>query len=516
MGPFSFIKIQLLSAIGVRVSKKKKGNKEKKLKATSPVLNDLPTERIRALGDHLSNISSYADVGNAFMAMDLLKKEVDPILKSKGLGGSTFVDKTFNMFGVNDPFGYSPQGSTLKNIFPNPFGIFAYLADNYAPVRMCRNEYKKELKSDGFYLVGNEAKFASTLKTLKSLDMEKLFLRMCDHLLMYGNFWIWPIKNLLGGIAEFKLLDPQFLRPIMSNHRREIIGWEYEIGIGYIIFGLDDLIHGVQDPSMASPQLGSPRLGSLLVDIEADMQASMFNNTVFQKGGLIGIAILMDVSKNPNNVPGSGGPNNLANVMEAKLNSNKAGARAGYGYGVFEGVHKIEKLHDLAAMDGAFRNTKGDAKRDVAIVMGVPPSRVGVMLNTAGVYSPIGLEDMSALQWDKSVNELIAEVHETANDILLPMVKILDVQVKHHKRNHSGTRAATQAVLDLSQIDGVVSVDEARTIWLKRPPIGGTQGSAPLRRIPNVSVTSETLPAEEPIRLPAEEQQQIIRSEDDY
>lgn len=485
---------------------KKKDKAEKKaLKTAASTLTDLPTERIKALGNHLSNIASYADVGSAFMAMDALKKEVEPILQSKGLAGLQAIDKSFNMFGVNDPFGYSPQGSTFKRLFPNPFGIFAYLADNYAPFRMCRLEYKKEIKSDGFYLGGNENKFKPALLALKEQGMEKLIQRMCDHLMVYGNFWIWPIKNLLGGIKEFRLLEPQFLRPIMHNQRREVVGWEYDLGIGFIRFGINDLIQGVQDPSMTCPQIGSPRLGALLVDIEADIQASMFNNTVFQKGGLIGIAIMME-PPNANTVPGQGGVNNYANIMEAKLNSNKSGARAGYGYGVFEGKNiKVEKLHDLKTMDGAFHGTNERVKKDVAILLGVPCSRVGVMLNTAGVYNAIGLEDGAILQWDKSVNEVIAEALEVVNEQMLPLLKITDVFMKHHKRYNAMTRTATQSMLDLAQIDGVMSIDEGRVQFLKRPPLGGPAGAMPLRRIPNVSATSEGVPAVRPVPIPAEE-----------
>lgn len=487
--------------------KKKKDKKEKKLKALAQPFNTETTEKIKSLGRYLSDVSSYSDVGMAFRALDMLKSEVEPVLQSKGIAGLQSIDKnTFNMFGVNDPFGYKPQGSTFYSMFPNPFGIYAYLADNYAPIRICRNEYKKEIISDGFYLVGDKAKFDSTMETLKNYEIEKLIVRMCDHLNVYGNFWIWPIKNLLGGIKEFRLLEPQFLRPIMANNRREIIGWEYEIGMGFIRFGMDDLIQGIQDPSMACAQLGSPRLGALLVDIEADIQASMFNNTVFQKGGLIGIAIMMD-PPNKGSVPGAGGANNYAALMEAKLNANKAGARSGYGYGVFEGPNiKVEKLHDLKTMDGAFRSTNERVKKDVALLMGVPVARVGVMLNTSGVYSPVGLEDAAQLQWDKSVSEVVADAHKTANEKLLPLLKITDVYIKQHKRYNALTRTATQSILDLSQVDSLMSIDEARVQILKRPPLGGKEGAMPLRRIPNVSATSETVPTVRPVPIPAEEQ----------
>lgn len=480
-----------------RLSKKSKKDKpSKKLKAVTSL--DPTTERIQALGNYLSNISSYSDVGSAFTAMDMLKKEI---------GSSALLDKAggFNTFGVQDPFGYSPQGSSFRNLFPNPFGIFAYLADKYAPVRMCRVKYKKEIKSDGTYLVGDENAFKSTLEIIKKYDLNDLIQRMCDHSMTFGNYWIWPIKTLLGGIKEFRLLEPQFISPIMDNKSRTIIGWAYDTGWGYLRFRLDELIHGIQDPSMACPQLGSPRLGSLLVDIEADIAASMFNNTVFQKGGLVGIAILMDPSKS-NPVPGAGGVNNFAALMEAKLNSNKAGARGGYGYAVLEGAKDVKRLNDLEKLDGAFKGTNQRVKKDVALLMGCSPADVGETLNTAGVYSALGLEDSAALQWDKSVNEVVAEALETVNENLLPLLKVLNVRMAHHKRYNALTRTATQSLLDLSQIDGIMSIDEGRVEFLKRPAFGGIAGAMPLRRIPNVSATAEGIPAVSPVPIPAEEQ----------
>lgn len=491
------------------MAKKKKKNKEKKKKLNKvsvlgpESVTDLHVEKIQYLANQLTNVTTYKDIGNSFFALDQLKKEIGPVLAEKGSEYLYQVDKSFGMFGVTDLFGYRPQGTQFWNLFPNPFGIFGYLAENYWPVQVCRFAYFREILSDGYYKVGNAANFDKAQRIMDSFGISDLRPILADYLKIFGNFWLWPKNNLLGGLKDLKILLPHYLRPLMTPDGQKIMGWEYQVGFGTVQFGINEILHQVYRRSMRHYDIGNPILGSLLVDIEADIQGSMYNNMVMQKGGLYGLAVLMDNPKGPT-VPGVNGLT-MARQVEAELRANHSGARSGFETIVLSGAKDVKSLGSLKDMDGAFHKTSDKVAKQVAHVLGVPHEELGIVTNANQQYHAARLQDYNAVLFDKAIEEVVSVVDKFINTRLLPLMGITDVQIRACKRYNSLTRTATQSLLDLASIENFMSHDQALVEILKLPPKGGKDGSQPLRKLPNISVTSEDVPPAKPIALPADE-----------
>lgn len=470
----------------------------KKLKRAD--ITDIPIEKVKFLADRLTNITSYKDIGDTFYAFDQLKKELQPVLETKGSGYIYEVDKSFGLFGVTDLFGFRPQGTTFWNIFPNPFGIFGYLAENYWPVQVCRFAYYREILSDGWYLVGDSDKVEKAKKLLHTFNITELRAMLADYLKIYGNFWIWPKNNLLGGLKDLKVLLPHYLRPLLTPDGRKIIGWEYQIGFSTMIFKRDEILHQVYRRSMRHYDIGNPPLGSCLIGIEAAIQGEMFNNMVMQKGGLYGLAVLLESPKGPT-VPGVNGLT-MARQVEAELRANHSGARAGYETIVLSGASDVKQLSPLKDMDGAFHKISEQVAKNVAHVMGVPHEELGIVSNAQQQYHAAKLYDAQAKNFDKSIEEVVSIVDKFLNEQLFPLMGIKDVQIRAKKRYNSLTRTVSQTILDFGQIDGFMSIDEARVGIAELPPLGGKEGKRPLRKLPNISVSSEELPPEKPLPPP--------------
>lgn len=447
-----------------------KKSKKKDKKKKNPSLDNPQVKKIRFIAGRLQRATTYQDVGHAFHMLRELESEVGPIATTKEFNEAS--NKMFGTVGVTDMWGYRPQGSTFASLFPNPFHIYGFLAENHWAILDCRNAYWREILSDGYRLEGNKANMAKAKQVCKFLKMKQFRAQLADHAKTYGNFWVRPTKSGMRGIKKVEILLPPYLRPIPTVDGQHVKFWQYQRGTIYETYKRDELLYAQFRPSMRQYDLGNPPLGAVLVDIEADMAATMYNNMVFQKGGLIGLAILLD--------NGAGAPNSrranksaYAEYLQAELNANNSGARTGYQSVVFENTKSVEKLNDLNSLDGAFHKTSDKTAKQIAHVMGVPHEMIGIITNANQQYHPSSMMDYSAKQFDKSIAELMDVVDTFINTKIFPMFGIMDVRVKATPRYNSVTRVAAQAGTDLGGLYGVLSVNEYRTEFLGRPPIEG-------------------------------------------
>lgn len=487
----------------------KKEKKSKKDKEAPP--HEIPVDKLQYIVRRLNNIASYQDVGHCFMLLDELKKELQPVLESKGVFES-LTNKSFGFVGVTDLFGWRPNGTQFWNLFPNPFGIFAYLAENHWAIQDCRACYRREILDDGFRFVGNKKNFAKAKRAARALNLNRFRAEIADHFLIYGACWLNPQRNGLGGIKKFTPLLPQYIKPIPSSDGQRIVGWQYQQGSVVINYTRDQLMYGKFRPSHRHYDLSSPALGSVLVDIEADLQASMYNNVVFQKGGLLGMAVLLE--KGPTHVGNS--LSKYAQQLQAELSANHAGARAGFEAVVFENTKDVKVLNDLASLDGAFHKTSDKVAKQIAHVLGVPHEFIGIITNSNQQYHAARLTDYDAAQFDKSIGELMDAVDYFINTQVLPKVGITDVKIQATRRYNSLARTATQSGLDIGSLYGVMSVNEYRTEILKLPPIEG--GDIMLQKLPTTAPTSTEgapMPYLIPPPMPSLDEDDVIDETDD-
>lgn len=494
------------------MAKKKKKKKEKQLQEEKQLQVEVvatpegkAAERIQSLATQLSSLATYKDPARVFSLTKQFRSDVAAFTDKylKGNDNLEQVNKYFGMFGLGDLFGFRPQGTNFWQLFPNPFGIFAYLAENHWAVWCCREEFTREIASDGYYFVGNEANFKKAQKVMHEFELEEKRIEWADHCKTYGNFWVWPKFTKMGALKELKTLLPQYLEPRFSADGQRVIQWCYYVGFVSYLFDADQLWHEVYRKSMRHYDLGNPPLATLLTDLEADIQASMYNNMVFQKGGLIGLAILMEAN-NKNGIPGTN-TMQLGRQIEDELRANHSGARAGYDTIVLSGAKDIKQLNKLADMDGAFHKGSDKCSKQVAHVMGVPHERLGIVTNSSEQYHAASLEDQAALRFDQSIYQVIRVPDKFINTKIFPACGINDVQIRARERYNAFTEKMAIAIAHLGKLDGLMSVDEARVDIMHLPPLGGKEGKMPLRVIPNVTATIEGLPPIKPISVPVTE-----------
>lgn len=386
--------------------------------------------------------------------------------------------KAFNIMSGQDAVGYEPAGSMLRRLYPNPFAVYAFLGDNYWAAVRSRREVRVEVEKDGIILNSLERTAQRKVKlvynVLKELDLLNLRVGVIDHLNLFGNAWLKPIKNPQGGILKYELLLPEHIVPIWDNNKETILGWEYTIGAKRELFAYADLVH-LKTYSARTQWLGSPGLCSVVVDMEASMFASLFNNTVFQKGGMIGsIVSLKNVE--PNTLINEKSFSLLADAVQSKFERRYGGVRGAGQIIISPYVDKVHPLMKLGEMDASFQALTVMTDRKVAQLLCCAPEKIGIPMTSQ--YQDKGLvADRIAESFDNNVLYLSGIFDNWVNvDIIADKMNFKDVNIQSGGAYKAQSVAAGQYGVHLAATGGVITRDEYRVDVLKKEPFGGDIG----------------------------------------
>lgn len=468
--------------------KKEKGaSKEKKLKkrlVTPPsfaqsigVSDPLQGAKLNTLFNSLTNISTYKDIGEASMLAQEFQKELGEQFIQKDLIGTGW-----SYYGVPDIFGFRGFSSQFNAVFGNVFGVFAWISENYWPVLDCMNILSREILADGYRLEGGTKEEQEKAKQVcAKLNMKRLRVQIAQHLKCYGNVFFRPIRNGLKGIKDLKPILPAYIRPIPTYDGQYIQSWQVQYGAYYRVFDKDELIYTQFRPSARNYDIGSPPLGAVLVDIEADVSASDFSCALMQKGGLYGIAVLLEGAAQGQSR--GKGPSAYAQYLQAALTSNHSGNRSAYETVVFENAKDVKVMNKLSELDSPFQRQGDMSAKKTAHALGIPHEMIGIITNANQQYHPSSMLDYSMKQLDKTIAEVLDITDTLVTTKIFPMFGVKNVRLVASPRYNSVTRVATQAGVDLGSLYNVISVDEYREEFLGRPPLPDGKGQIALQKI---------------------------------
>ena len=462
---------------GAKLSKKE-AKKLKKQSVQAPVsfarsigiADPLKAGTIDGLLASLSNVETYKDPGASSFVLNQLQKELD---------GAEYIGKDYmgggagpwSMLGVPDVFGFKGFSSQFNNIFGGSvYAPFAWISENYSYMVDCLNIFEREILNDSYLLEGGtkqEQNYAR--KVFAQLNMKRLRCDIAKSYKTYGGVWFEPIRNGLKGIKKLKPILPSYIRPIPTFDGQNIKQWQVQKGPYYKLYGRDDLLHGIYHRSAKNYDIGVPPLGAVLVDIESDIAASDFGCAMMQKGGLFGVAVLLESQQGARGK----GPSAYAQYLQAALQSNHSGNRSAYETVVFENAKDVKVMNKLTDMVQPFQNAGDTSGKRTAHVQGIPHEMLGIITNANQQYHPSSLLDYSMKQLDKTIAELLDAVDTFINNVLLPLLGIKNVRIVASPRYNSVTATAAQALANLAKIQDFCSINEGRTLFVGLPAIEG-------------------------------------------
>jgi phage portal protein BeeE len=381
--------------------------------------------------------------------------------------------------GNGNVFGYTPASAKMWNHFANPMEVFSFLYDNWWAFKVSVDLIETEVESGGFVLKAakgrSEERILSVYKQLKELELDTQFVQGVVHSVKYGNHYLLPHTSLANKemLVKLETLAPNRLIPIFDTRTGKVIGHEYWEGSVKRTFSVEQLIH-THLSSGQEIQIGTPPILPAVLDIEAALYASMLNNTIFQKGGILGAILALEEPKSDDGISMQQSKDWIELIQE-KINA-EAGARGGHGMMVIPGKAELHKLADPGSIDSNWNHGKDFAAKITAELCGVPPEKLGLVRSSALQYSPALVEDSVNAQLDATINRLTRKFATVFNrEILEKRLGIYDVKIQPIRRTGAKTKTATEALSNLAN-GGWITRNEGRVGWLDMEALPGKEG----------------------------------------
>ncbi len=440
----------------------------------------------------------YTDVMDAFRNQARLESTIDRAVSSalakKGTpaGG---ISKGFPLINSSTSIlGYEPAGSVLRKLYPNPFAVYSFIGNNHWATLLARSRFRCDVARDGWVLVAPEGVSKKLIKkayvALNDLYVDDLLLNGSDMLNVYGNVWLDRDRNLLGGLRGIQILLPEKILPILDTYGDYVLGWEYIIGNKRFYFNLGEIDH-LKTYNLRSLQLGNPQLTSVVVDVEADLYASIYANMMFQKGGLVrAIVSLGDTASQTD----SGDVHALnpevqlhfsqqVYEMFARQYSGVRGANQLTFLPNVKGVYPITNPKDL---EGPYKETSDRTAIKVSQLLGVSPRRVGIHTTTQ-YENKQAVEDSEQLADDNWRYYITNIMFNYINSIVMRNYLEIDgVQMKYSGEYSSICLSAAEFGANIAQMScNSITVDEFRTRILHWEALGGPDGAEFIGNVAN-------------------------------
>lgn len=373
-------------------------------------------------------------------------------------------------------FGTRPQGSKIWTFFPNPFGVFAYVAEQYWAVTRCINLVRETVEADGFALKADEGVSEETLigyyKQLRELDIETLWVEFIAHSMLFNNFFALPhIGKRSRKLKKYEILYPPRLSPKFNNSTYEIEQYEYRIGKIRRYYSVDEVDHAM-GASMFGKELGPPSLLSCITEIETALMTMSFNNNMLQKGFLISKLVSLKSEEGGDFNPSKN--SDWREEVQMSLDSLHSGTKAGQGPLALTGVDGVYDITDPGAVELNFRESRPELDKRICNSLGIPSEKIGIPRSTTAQYQPSLVENVVNAQYDQTINSFTMKAARFFNKYLLQKhLGIYDAKLVPAGRYGAITLAAAQTVKELSQGGPLTTVNEARTTilgWAPLPP----------------------------------------------
>lgn len=444
------------------------------------ILSSLPPYQRKEIINALEkqyDTSLYADPFQATKNIRALENGLDNALNNSTKGFPLINSSTSIL-------GYEPAGSTLRKLYPNPFAVYSFIGNNHWATLLARAAVREEIARDGYVLVAPEGSSKKKLKLVQTmlddLYIDDFRLNASDMLNVYGNVWIDRDRNMLGGLRGIQILLPEKILPILDTYGDYVLGWEYIIGNKRFYFNLGEIDH-LKTYNLRSMQLGNPSLAPVVVDVEADLYASIYANMMFQKGGLVRAIVSLGDSKDSPEDVSSLNENvglHFAQKIYELFARQYSGVRGANQLTFLPNVKNVHPITNPKDLEGPYKETSDRTAMKVCQLLGIPPRRVGIH-TTSQYENKSAVEDAEALASDNHRYYIMNIVDNYINNTLIKnYLGIEDVELVFSGEYSSTSKNAAEFGFYMSQIGSdIITVDEFRTRILHWEAIGGAEGA---------------------------------------
>jgi hypothetical protein len=396
------------------------------------------------------------------------------------------VEKSFpssTTLSPRDLMGFQQAGSVLRRLYPNPFQVAAFVSENYWAAWKSRRELWKEVDRDGFVLKSeskqNPKRLREALDYLDNLstngrDAKYFINKIRDTIATFGNMVAYPERK--KGQDKLFLFVMENLQPVINREKDEIVRWEYYLQHGQSSFSPDQVDH-VYTYSCRTNVMGTPALSPVIVDVEAAMHSSIYQNTVMQKGGMMRGLLALRSLNSEKQVVNDKSYMDLAEQLTKFYDRRFGGVRGAGQLAVAPFLEKFYDLNKVGEMDMAYKNLNEIIGIRTATMFGVNPERIGLSRgsqykNEAEVFDSISLSFDNEMYYTSGLtfDYLNKKLAEAGFD---------GIYLSARGEFGAISKAAAMFALAIAQTKTkIITVNEFRTRVMRWESLDGPEGDA--------------------------------------
>lgn len=393
--------------------------------------------------------------------------------------GGNLNNKSYLMISGRETPGYAQAGSILRKMYPNEFLLHAFLAEAYWASVKSRKELWVETDRDSYTLIASPSVPKKTIKqiynTLEQLKVPFYRNKFRDSLLVFGNVVLVNKRNKFGGLLEFNPLLMEKVEARYDRNADQITGWDYTVGQKRFFIPYDNADH-LKVYNARSNVIGTPCTNSIIVDIEAALQAAIYNNNLMQKGGLLKVLIGM---KEPalGNIVNDKVQLNLAEEFQKWAERRFGGVRSAGQMAFIPMLDSVHILNKISEMDAAWTKLDDKTASKTSLLYGLYPERIGLARTTQYENKVLVTNDL-ALSLDNNnyyVQNIVDEY--ITRTVILEGMGIDNVKIQASGDFSAISKTAADTGLAIAQMGvDAVTVDEWRVEYMHVDPLGGELG----------------------------------------
>lgn len=376
--------------------------------------------------------------------------------------------------------GYSPGGSILKKIYPMEFALHCFINEAYWAAAKSRRELWVEMHRDDYILAASDSVPKKTIKlingVLEDLNVRYMRNKLRDNLLINGNCLLQNKRNRFGGLLELNPLLMERVEPAYDRSGEVLVGWHYWSN-GRPNFLPYDQVDHIKTYNARSNVLGMPALASCIVDVEASLQAAIYNNNVMQKGGLLSVVFRLKSGQDSGVPIADKLQLNLADEFTKWLERRFGGIRNSGQMAFIPMIEGVDILNKIGEMDSAWSNLDESTAIKVCGLLGLFPERIG-LTRTSQYENKQLVDDGMSLSMDNNNYYVTDLVDEYLTRIIIKEgLGIDNVAIQASGEFSAITKTASDVGLAISQMGAdVMTVDQFRVEIMHIDPLGGELG----------------------------------------
>jgi len=128
---------------------------------------------------------------------------------------------------------------------------------------------------------------------LRDQTMYELLFLISINLDLYGNCYVWNLRNKINKPDSFYILPTHNVKPKFDDNGSQIIGYEYWLPSGSRFFSIDEIIH-FKLPSPKSQFLGLPTINSCKFAIDIDNLQQLYQKRFYENDASVGAVLSTD------------------------------------------------------------------------------------------------------------------------------------------------------------------------------------------------------------------------------